>query len=202
MECLRVALQTYLDNVKFTYNFNQTGFLLGKIIPRCTDPVVQIRKIAVECVCLVLCIANRYEGRMRDYDKQLHNSLFNILENIVTDDPKTLFNLTTELAHIVATNNPTFQMLPFVEALLNGLQDVESSSSNGASVVLNTIVKLKGGDLQQHSGDVAKRMVQLLDCVKCQRTRATTLRAVHSLSTHHLRIVLQILLNQSLPYNQ
>lgn len=142
LEALRVALQTYLDNVKFAYNFNQTGFLLGKIVPRCTDPYVNVRKIAVECVCLVLCIANRYEGRMRDYDKQLHNSLFNILENIDTDDPKTLFNLTTELAYIVANNNPTFQMNNFVEALLEGLQDVESASSSGTSVVLNTVLKV------------------------------------------------------------
>lgn len=142
LEALRVTLQTYLDNVKFAYNFNQTGFLLGKIIPRCTDPNVNIRKIAVECVCLVLCIANRYEGRMRDYDKQLHNSLFNILENIDTEDPKTLYNLTIELAHIVANNNPMFQMNNFVDALLEGLQDIESSSSTGTSVVLNTVLKV------------------------------------------------------------
>lgn len=139
---MRVALQTYLDNMKFTYSFNQTGFLLGKIIPRCTDPNKNIRKIAVECVYLVLCIANRSEGRMRDYDKQLHNSLFNVLENIETDEPKVLFNLTTELAHIVANNNPSFQLTHFVESLMQGLQDVEFSSSNGTSVVLNTVLKV------------------------------------------------------------
>ena len=64
LETLRVALQTYLDNMKFAYEgpstFGQTGFILAKIVPRCADPNKTIRKVAVECVCLMLCIANRY----------------------------------------------------------------------------------------------------------------------------------------------
>lgn len=64
LEALRMALQTYLDNVKFAYEgpttFGQTGLILARIIPRCTDPNKNTRKIAIECVCLVLCIAGRY----------------------------------------------------------------------------------------------------------------------------------------------
>lgn len=206
LEALRVVLQTYLDNMKFAYEspstFSQTGLLLGRIIPRCTDPNKNIRKIAVECVWLVLCIANRYEGRMRDYDKQLQNSLSNVLENIDTEEPKTLFNLTTDLAHVVSSNIPIFQLYNFTDALLDALLDVESASSNGASVVLNTVLKNKGGDLQPHVNDVTKKTVALLNDIKCQRTRSTALRAIHSLSTHHLKAVVHVILAQALPYNQ
>lgn len=50
VETLRLVLQTYLDNMKFAYEtpttFGQTGFLLAKIIPRCTDPNKNIRKVS------------------------------------------------------------------------------------------------------------------------------------------------------------
>lgn len=49
VETLRVVLQTYLDNMKFAYDtpssFGQTGGLLAKIVPRCTDSNKNIRKV-------------------------------------------------------------------------------------------------------------------------------------------------------------
>lgn len=48
-ETMRLVLQTYLDNMKFAYEcpttFGQTGFLLSRVIPRCTDPNKNIRKV-------------------------------------------------------------------------------------------------------------------------------------------------------------
>lgn len=50
IETLRVVLQTYLDNMKFAYDtpssFGQTGGLLAKIVPRCTDSNKNIRKVS------------------------------------------------------------------------------------------------------------------------------------------------------------
>lgn len=51
IETLRIVLQTYLDNMKFAYDcptnnqFGQTGSLLAQIVPRCTDPNKNIRKV-------------------------------------------------------------------------------------------------------------------------------------------------------------
>lgn len=49
VETLRLVLQTYLDNMKFAYDcpttFGETGFLLSKVVPRCTDPNKNIRKV-------------------------------------------------------------------------------------------------------------------------------------------------------------
>lgn len=49
LETLRDALQTYLDHVKFAYEgpttFTQSGFLLARVVPRCTDPNRNIRKV-------------------------------------------------------------------------------------------------------------------------------------------------------------
>lgn len=49
IETLRTVLRTYLDDMKFAYEcpstFGQTGFLLARIVPRCTDPNKNIRKV-------------------------------------------------------------------------------------------------------------------------------------------------------------
>lgn len=54
IETMRLVLQTYLDNMKFAYDcpttFGQTGFLLSKIVPRCTDPNKNIRKVNIQII--------------------------------------------------------------------------------------------------------------------------------------------------------
>lgn len=60
-----------LSKVIFIYHQKPTSFimagpLLARLIPRCTDPVIIIRQIAVDCVQCVLKIAARYEGIFYD----------------------------------------------------------------------------------------------------------------------------------------
>lgn len=50
VETLRLVLQTYLNHMRFAHDlpttFGQTGSLLAKIVPRCTDPNKTIRKVS------------------------------------------------------------------------------------------------------------------------------------------------------------
>lgn len=103
-----------------------------------------ILQVAVDSLCLILCIAARYEGHMRDHDKVLCNSLQHVQQQIESDDPKLLYNLTADIAHIICVNLPHFQLIHFVDGLIEGLLDCEPSSSNGTSVVLNVTLKNKG----------------------------------------------------------
>ncbi|KAJ8930968.1 hypothetical protein NQ314_016182 [Rhamnusium bicolor] len=205
VETLRLVLQTYLDNMKFAYDcpssFGQTGFLLAKIVPRCTDSNKNIRKVSVECLCLVLCIASRYEGHMRDQDKVLSNSLQHIQQQIDCDEPKLLYNLTSDLAHIICLNMPQFQLIHFVDGLTEALVDCESSSSNGSSVVLNATLKNKGGELQSHVTHVLEKLLKQLDNIQYPRTKSSALRGILNLATHHSKIVGGILLAQPLPFD-
>ncbi|XP_030751328.1 maestro heat-like repeat-containing protein family member 1 [Sitophilus oryzae] len=205
IETLRVVLQTYLDNIKFAYDcphtFHQTGMLLAKIVPRCTDPNNNIKRVAVDCIYLTLCISSRYEGHMRDHDKVLSNSLQHVQKSIETNDPQQLFNLTSDLANVICQNLPQFQLIHFVEGLIDSLLDCESSSSNGSSVVLNITLKNKGGDLQNHVSHVTERLIAQLDSIPFTRTKTSALRAVVNLAAHHPRVVGGILLMQPLPFS-
>ena len=144
----------------------------------------------------------RYEGHMREHDKVLNNAFAHIQEQIETNEPKHLFNLTTDLAHSIALNIPKFQLPHFVDALIDGLLDVEKSCSSGASIVLNNMMKLKGNELQNYVQSIIGRIHNVLDKINCPRTKSTTLSSVFSLTEHHLRQVVQVLLQQTLPYDQ
>lgn len=139
---------------------------------------------------------------MRDHDKLLTNALLHIQEQIGSDDPKLLFNLTTDLAHSVALNVPKFQLTHFVEYLIDALLDIEASSSTGASVVLNNVIKLKGAELQAHVTELTTKLVNILSKINCGRTRSNALCSIMNLATHHLKSVVHVLLQQSLPYDQ
>ncbi|KAG5897176.1 hypothetical protein JTB14_022538 [Gonioctena quinquepunctata] len=205
VETLRLVLQVYLENMKFAYesptSFGQTGYLLAKVVPRCTDPNKNIRKVAIECLCLILCIAARYEGHMREHDKVLSNSLQHIQQQIDSDDPKLLYNLTSDLAHIVYLNLSPFQLIHCIDGLLDALLDCESSSSNGSSVVLNTILKNKGGELQSHVSTVMEKYLKQLYKIQCIRTKSSSYRGILNLAMHHSKTVCGILLSQPLPFD-
>ncbi|XP_050312814.1 maestro heat-like repeat-containing protein family member 1 isoform X3 [Anthonomus grandis grandis] len=206
IETLRTVLQAYLDNVQFAYDlpstFRQTGVLLARVVPRCTDPNSVIRKVAVDCICLILSIAARYEGHMRDHDKTLSNSLQLVQQSIELEDPKLLFQLTSDLASVICSNLPQFQLVHLTDGLIDALVDCESSSSNGACVVLNIVLKQKGGELQKHATPVAERLLSQLSCIVCAKTRGTALRALLTLAGHSPRVVGGILLTQPLPYDR
>lgn len=139
---------------------------------------------------------------MRDHDKLLSNSIQHIQQQIDTDEPKLLYNLTTDLAHVIANNMPQFQLSHFVFGLIDSLLDCEESSSTGSSVVLHMIMKNKGSELVSNVNDVFSKLIQQLDSIKCVRARSSALRAVVSLAAHNCKTALNVMLTQPLPYSQ
>lgn len=159
-------------------------------------------QVAVDSLLLILCIAARYEGHVKDHDKVLSDSLQTITNNITTNEPKLLYNLTTDLAHVISKNIPQSQLSHFVFGLLDALIDCEEASSLGSSVVLNTILKSKGAELHAHVTDAFGRLIVQLDNIKCVRTRSSALRSILSLSAHHPKVAVGKLLAQPLPFSQ
>lgn len=158
-------------------------------------------QVALDCLSLVLCIVARYEGHMKDHDKALKSSLEQIKEQIETDEPKQLYNLTADLAHVISINLPQSQLPHFVFGLVDALLDCEEASSIASSVVLNSILKSKGSELLTHVNDVFEKLIAQLDNIKCNRTRSSALRGVLSLATHHPKIAVSRLLAQPLPFS-
>lgn len=156
----------------------------------------------MDCLCLVLCIASRYEGHLRDHDRLLTNSLHHVQQHIDTDDPKLLYNITTDMAQIVGTNLPQFQLYRFVVGLVEALLDAQESSATGAAIVLQVALKQKGVELALHAHDVFGKLLAQLDYVKAGSVRSPALKAVLNLAMHHPKVAVGVALAQPLPYSQ
>lgn len=78
-----------------------------------------------------------------DWVKELHR----IRHEIITDDPKEIYLLASDIASIIALRITNFQYMQFAKTLLHCLHDREESSAIGASVVLKFFMQLKGAEL-------------------------------------------------------
>lgn len=52
-------------------SFHNLGALLGRLSPRCTDPLAAVRIAAVDCIYTLINIQLRYEGTERDLREEM-----------------------------------------------------------------------------------------------------------------------------------
>ena len=80
--------------MKFVYEapskFSQTGYIIGKLIPRSSDSNPLIRKSSLHCIDLVLSIASKFESHFDGNEslEDMHLKFQKIEQTIETDDQK------------------------------------------------------------------------------------------------------------------
>lgn len=112
------ALEVYMKTVKIggeaPSKFNQSGTMLGKIIPRCIDSNATVRQTSIEILRKILEITCIYDTlTIADSQMDWIRDLQKIRDEIVTDDPKEIYKLTGELARIISIRITSFQFYPF-----------------------------------------------------------------------------------------
>ncbi|KAG8234784.1 hypothetical protein J437_LFUL006616 [Ladona fulva] len=74
-----------------------------------------------------------------------------LVKELGSQNPDSMFHAMAELAKMTCNNLRNTYILSLVEALLDrGLGDSDPSASAGASVALNSVLKVKGGYLPNH----------------------------------------------------
>lgn len=93
--------------------FNQSGTMLGKIVPRCIDTYATVRQTAVDILKHILEISCIYETLTIAENDEWYKELGNIREDIVTDDAGQLYQLTEDISKIIAERLSNFQYVQF-----------------------------------------------------------------------------------------
>lgn len=207
VDTILTLLQTFRDNMLLTVGGKPTSFimagpLLARLIPRCTDPVIIIRKIAVDCVQCVLKIAARFEGYSLESKDELVDALSTLKQRAAENDANILFSVASDLSKVVAKKLQSTLLSPFVLTLLEGLTDTQSHSASGSCVVLNSIVRIRGQEIRKDVDTLVKELHSSLVHITHTQTRTGTLRVFRTLASHHLVPVLTALLEFPLPYDQ
>ncbi|XP_036319611.1 maestro heat-like repeat-containing protein family member 1 isoform X2 [Rhagoletis pomonella] len=199
------ALEVYIKSMKIgceaPSKFNQTGQMLGKIVPRCIDSNGTVRQVSVDILQKTLEISCIYETlTIADSESDWVKDIELVKEKIITDDPKMIYNLAGDIAKIIALRMSNFQYLQFCKTLLQGLRDPEQSSSIGASVVLKFFIQHKGSELFHAIPDLVKESLSAVRDCEINRARSGVLKALVALTKHHPKLVCFEMLTQPLPY--
>ncbi|CAG2193325.1 unnamed protein product [Mytilus edulis] len=202
---LSIEEKLLLENMEPSSN-NITDFptecvILAKLVPRCTDPNIRVRQMAMDCVQCTLRIASKIAGNSMDQPDQMIDALCTLKERLEKDDPNVLFSVINDLAKVIAKKLPSGQLIEFLDVLQEGLLDPQSHSSSGACVVLNGILKARGNEVSKQVSTIIGYLHDKLGQIEFDQTRTGTLRSVRTLSSHHLTNVLKALLSYPLPYD-
>ncbi|XP_022082273.1 maestro heat-like repeat-containing protein family member 1 [Acanthaster planci] len=198
-------LKFYLENVTDMNagngSFTNMGMLVGRLVPRCSDPNLTIREDAVQSVQIILRIDLLYQGKTSSFQDPVVEALTVLRERAAHTDPNLLYSLVNDLSKALAKKLPSDHLKPFIYLLIEGLLDFQSHCSSGACVVLNTILKTRGTELVVDVDEMIAAVHFKLINITYQQTRTGTLRAVRTLASNSLSNVTDTLLKYPLPYD-
>ncbi|XP_060936841.1 maestro heat-like repeat-containing protein family member 1 isoform X2 [Limanda limanda] len=196
-------LSYYLDNltVKNMVSFHNLGALLGRLSPRCSDPHPAVRTAAIECIYTLLYIQLRYEGFSLDYKDEAVDSLLPLRDKLENPDHSVLYKTCSDLTKVMSKRLPQQQLTTLVFMLFEGLVDSQTNCCRASSVVLNTLLKNRGGGLQDLVPEMLEVLHVRLQSVTDEQVRVAVGQTVLILASQHLQTVINTLVNQPLPFD-
>uniref|UniRef100_A0A1A8N4H9 Maestro heat-like repeat family member 1 n=1 Tax=Nothobranchius pienaari TaxID=704102 RepID=A0A1A8N4H9_9TELE len=196
-------LAFYLDNlnVKSMVSFHNLGALLGRLSPRCSDPLPAVRTAAVDCIYTLLCIQLRYEGFSLDYKDDAVEGLMSLKQQLDNPDHSVLYKTCSDLTKVMTKRLPQQQLTTLVFMLFEGLVDSQTNCCRASSVILNTLLKNRGAGLQDLVPEVLEVLHVRLQNITDEQVRVAVGQTVLILASQHLQTVINTLVNQPLPYD-
>ncbi|XP_032414412.1 maestro heat-like repeat-containing protein family member 1 isoform X2 [Xiphophorus hellerii] len=196
-------LAYYLENltVKCMVSFHNLGALLGRLSPRCSDPLPAVRAAAVNCIYTLLSIQLRYEGFSLDYRDEGVEGLLTLKEALENPDHSVLYKTCSDLTKVMSKRLPQQQLTTLVFMLFEGLVDSQANCCRASSVVLNTLLKNRGAGLQDLVPEMLEVLHVRLQSITEEQVRVAVGQTVLILASQHLQTVINTLVNQPLPYD-
>ncbi|XP_033836281.1 maestro heat-like repeat-containing protein family member 1 isoform X2 [Periophthalmus magnuspinnatus] len=196
-------LSYYLDSltVKNMVAFHNLGALLGRLSPRCSDPILTVRTAAIDCLYTLLYIQLRYEGFALDYKDEGVDSLLQLKESLENPDHAVLYKTCSDITKVMSKRLPQHQLTTLIFMLFEGLVDSQANCCRASSVILNTLLKNRGGGLQELVPEMLEVLHVRLQNITEDQVRVAVGQTVLILASQHLQTVINTLINQPLPYD-
>ncbi|XP_052816666.1 maestro heat-like repeat-containing protein family member 1 isoform X2 [Mya arenaria] len=203
LKTTHVLLQYLLENVEIKAQpFENQHVLLARLVPRCSDPCIEVRQTSMDCIQATLLLAQRCSGLGDDHKDQMVEALPTLRSRLEKGDANVLYSVVNDLSKVISKKLPSEQLKPFIELIEEGLLDPQSHSSSGACVVLNGILKNRGTELMKEVDSILAAIHGKLFQIQFPQTKTGALRSVRTLAQHHLLLVIKTLLTYSLPYDE
>lgn len=186
---LRTALLAYYQNMKLGFQnpstFNQSGDLIGTLVVRVFDSNEAVGKLSAHAAGIVLAITSVYEGHS-------HDPTIEKIFDVLPDE-----NAASHIAQVLCSRLPNAQIHKLTARLLDGLTDCDQTACSNASDVLACVFTYKGSELFHYVNDILGSL--LLQLFTSGNHPSNGVSAVIALAKHHPKLVMNILLKQSIP---
>ncbi|XP_059496590.1 maestro heat-like repeat-containing protein family member 1 [Stegostoma tigrinum] len=194
----------YLErlNVRTMVSFHNLGALIGRLVPRCTDPLVTVRQNALEGLYTLICIQLRYAGFAPDHSDECLTRLKNLQSGLHQSDSKLMFHTCSEIGQVVAKSLPQDQLSSLLFMLLEGLTDPHPHCSSAASVISNSLIRVRGSGLLNQISEVLEVLYIRLQIIAQEPVKASVLQTVSVLASQNLPAVISSLLSYPLPFDK
>ncbi|XP_048473537.1 maestro heat-like repeat-containing protein family member 1 [Rhincodon typus] len=194
----------YLErlNVRTMVSFHNLGALIGRLVPRCTDPLVTVRQNALEGLYTLICIQLRYAGFAPDHSDECLMRLKSLQSGLHQSDSKLLFHTCSEIGQVVAKSLPQDQLSSLLFMLLEALTDPHPHCSSAASVISNTLIRVRGSGLSNQIPEVLEVLHIQLQIITQEQVKASVLQTVSLLASQNLSAVISSLLSYPLPFDK
>ena len=179
------------------------GTILGRIVSRSTDPVIQIRTYTVDCIENLIKINNLMKNDEKQTDDKEIESLSSIKQKLVKNDSNILLSAVSDLSKILCKQVTSGdQLIIFIEKLIDGLLDIQSHCSSASCIFLNYCVKIRAGELKAQVDNLIRHLYTKLGLIQNQQAKLGTLRTIRVLFQQHLIESLNVLLSLPIPCNK
>uniref|UniRef100_A0A8C6V8B5 Maestro heat like repeat family member 1 n=1 Tax=Naja naja TaxID=35670 RepID=A0A8C6V8B5_NAJNA len=183
-------------NVSKVVPFYNLGVLMALFSPRCTDSLPSVRQHAVDCVHSLLYVQLCYEGFSQDHQDESVEQLKALKPGLKDPDVTVLFQTCCNIARVMAKHLPPDQLLSLLLSMLEGLVDPDRNCARAAAVMINSILKERGGVLLEKLLETIHLKLQE---VPEESVRKATEQTVCILASQHKAAVVSSLLGHSLP---
>lgn len=133
---------------------------------------------------------------------QLVEKIASLSDRITTAETNAQFAVVHDLARSLSSEISEEELYPFVEIILKGLSDGEASSASGTCIVLNGLMRLRGGELANQVSKIVALIYAAMKGIKNEQTMNGTLHSFKTLATHHLSLVATELLTFDVPHDE
>ncbi|XP_068789707.1 maestro heat-like repeat-containing protein family member 1 isoform X3 [Struthio camelus] len=203
VEVSAALLDFYLGklNVSTVIPFYNLGVLIALFSPRCSDSLASVRQYAVDCVYCLLYMQLRYEGFARDHRDEMVEGLKALKKGLEEPDFTVLFHTCNNIAMVIGKRVPPDQLMSLLLAMFEGLVDPDKNCSRAATVMINSLLKERGGVLQEKVPDIMSIIHGKLQEVDEEHVRKAAQQTVYILASQHKSVVVSSLLGSSLPFD-
>ncbi|XP_031981412.1 maestro heat-like repeat-containing protein family member 1 isoform X1 [Corvus moneduloides] len=181
--------------------FPASASLLALLAPRCSDAAAGVGAAALDCVGAVLRIEQRCQGFSRDHRDELLEALGSLKAGLENADGSVLFRTCSRVASAIGMRIPPEQLLSLLLALFEGLEDPDGNCSRAASVIINSLLRERGGILREKVPELLAVIHSRLEALEPEPLRRGLQQSVLVLALQHPGAVLRCLLGASLPFD-